>query len=64
MAVIEDPDIVLEEIRDGQDRLEDVHEKFEHPDVNRSLMKLVQRGDIALLPIGDSVVIRDESRTP
>ena len=50
---------VIEE--SGQLRLSELRERCDQDDLAHDLLELVESGDIALLPIGDVVVVRSES---
>jgi hypothetical protein len=56
-----DPDTVLDEIRNGTDRLADLREELgpEHDGtVSDSLITLAEQGKVAIFPVGDVVKLR------
>jgi len=53
---------VREVVRErGQLRLSELRERCDQDDLAHDLLELVENGVIALLPIGDVVVVRSES---
>ena len=61
-----DPDEVLREVRAGNDRLDELTDALDssRDSVSGPLLELVSSGDVAVFPIGETVKIRDESRSP
>lgn len=47
----------------GRVRLADLEEQlpYSHTELRLTLVRLVEQGDVALFPIGDTVQVRDES---
>lgn len=58
-----EPETILEKVRNGTDRLEDLQDELDvqnQPAFHSSLISLVEDGEIALFPVGDVVKVRLE----
>jgi hypothetical protein len=56
-----DPDAVLDEIRNGADRLADLREELDPQHdgtIPESLITLAEQGKVAIFPVGDVVKLR------
>jgi hypothetical protein len=58
------PEELLTAVRDGSDRLDELCESlgYGRMEVAPALLELVERGDLAVLPVGNVVKLRDEER--